>query len=179
MRTKRQYEMMTVGVLFLFVYLLATEVVDRISSTLGLYAALCATRASLMTPEELKQKESELEFKRIMLLKMLNSGNKLSVLNQTGVVDFVNACADKAKLRFTSLTPTDTSRLGEIVETGFGAVFQGTFSQARAFVHELETGSLPTEIQKTDMETTRPGGKWLKVIVSGKVRFVQRDATPK
>ncbi len=176
MKAKKKYELSILGILFLFAYILATEVLERYTSTFDLYKELSLKESQLLSPEELSQKKADLQMQRAALARQLNAGSRSFDRNQLGIVRFLNESAEAERLQFRTLTPLQDVVAGQISETGFNVEFSATYHTIGKFINKLERGPLPIEIRKLVLEAQKPGSTVLKASLEAKARFLPKES---
>jgi Tfp pilus assembly protein PilO len=151
MSQKKKYQLFIALAVVLFVYVVATEVADRIGKTFRLYAALEAKEQSMLKPEALAEKRVNLISRKRALTLIVTKGAGTYEQNETGVFEYLNASAKKTDVRFESLVPIDAQTNGQIKEVGFKLNFSTQYHHAGAFLNTVETGAMLVRMRQIEI----------------------------
>ena len=155
---KRPYLILTGLLAFVFVYLLANNVVKSYSETLSEYAAVKNRRESLIDPAELPVEKSRLLAERSALSKEILKSQSRYRQSQVGVIQCVTDNARHDRVVLESFSPGREVRNGQFSKFHFSLDVRATFVRLGAFVNNLENAGIPIGISKLKI-VSNPIGK--------------------
>ena len=176
MTDKRKYQRMLIASIVAFIYVACVEVVDRFQGTINLYNELQAKELKILTPEELAQKKADLVLQRAKLIRAMTEGNQSVERNQLGVVKFLNKSAREASVKFQSLTPLEDVSAGQMKTMGFRLDMITQYHRVGSFVNRIESGPLPVQVLKINLEKEKAGSSNLLVTIEGRVHFLTKES---
>src|SRR5437879_5604097 len=118
MSQKKKYSIIMAIVLFVFLYVVATCVIDGWVRAIQSYGDLVTRRQNALNPEQLVVKKHDLEARKKVLASSLASGVTHYEENQTGVFTFLSASAQNTGVRFESLFPVASPGRGQMKQIG-------------------------------------------------------------
>lgn len=171
MTALRTYQLLLVGTLALFVYILATEVAERYTRLWMAFSDLETRKESASDPEALAIERSQLLVRQKKLKEQLRAQTGCFEQSRTGVLEFVNASATKATVRIESLAPRkpETSTHDQVM--GFKLSCIGPVHRVGFFLNQLESGPFSLHVSKLDVSREGAPGSSVKATMEGVVRF--------
>ncbi|MBI3766166.1 MAG: hypothetical protein HY277_06650, partial [Ignavibacteriales bacterium] len=106
---QKKYGLMTMGLGVVFLYVFMTEVTDRWRGVFQLYGEVTLKEEIVITPEHLAEEKMNLLKKKRSLTSIMANNGSMYEQSQTGVCEYLNACAKESGVRFESLVPVESS----------------------------------------------------------------------
>ncbi len=161
----RKYQWMTVGMVALFLYLSATEIVDRWGETFQIYGELQAKE--LQSPENLVARKLELQARQHALAARFIKDAGRFEQSETGVVEFLNAAGRETGVTFESLTPVAADRAGRMQEVSFSIRAVADFHGIGRFINQLETGPMMVRMKSLDLSAAQKTSSRISARIEG------------
>ena len=158
MSPKRKYQLLLAGVVFLFVYVTGTEVLDRWRDTYAQYSDFAQKQKEVLEPSILAEKKLGLIVQRDSLTGLLTEDRGDYDQSQTGVFEFLAATARTTNVRMESVVPLSVQNEGQVENVGFHLIVSGGFHDVGFYLNALEGGAMSVNIRKLELSN---GGKAL------------------
>ncbi|GEM_PF-1478734 len=166
--SKEKYVLLIGVTVLSFIYVLATEVLDRWQETAQTYAEVQDKYVKLLTPDQLRTKRSALLAENEALTATLAKTMTAYSQDHSGVFEYLNSNAKKNGIRFESLTPKEAIDNGQLKEFAFKVDFDAGYHQTGKFVNAIETGPVPVSIVKMDIASDPQKSSTVHVSTEGK-----------
>jgi len=167
MSQKKKYSLIMAIAAFVFLYVVATQIIDGWREAFRSYGELVTRRQIALNPEQLAVEKSDLEARKKILAASLVRGVTHYDENQTGVFAFLSASAQKVGVRFESLFPLAAPVTGQLKEIGFKIIFSADFHHVGSFVNLIETGSVLVRLKKLEIGSHSATARELEVSAEG------------
>ncbi len=167
----KKYRLFIFGTIAVFLFLLFTEVWDRWSGVVTLYSDL--QEKEKLTIDNIQQRRIDLRAQQQLLTAQLAGHSEIYRNNQTGVFEYLNDCARKSGVRFTSLVPSENDAGAQLKEIGFKIEVQSDYHHIAQFVNAIETGVFNARFRKLIIGTDESKDRQLKAQLEGVVYVVQ------
>ena len=161
----RRYQLMTVGLLVLFLYVSATELVDRWGETIRLYSDL--EQKEQQSPENLISRKYELQARQQALAAKFTKDVGRFEQSETGVVEFLDVTGRETGVTIESLTPATSERAGRIQEVSFSVKANADYHAIARFVNQLETAAMMVQMKTIELSAPQKGSSRLSARVEG------------
>jgi hypothetical protein len=171
----RKYQIGLAVVGILFVYLLFTEVAGRWSDLFRLYGDISVKEESVLNPEELNQRTTDLRVNKRLLTAQLTRANEGFEQSQIGVVRLIQKRAKEKNLYLRMIMPMETRTVGQMVELGFSLELIGSYNRLGTYLTSLETGPISIKIVKVEAVNQQPGSTVLVISVQGKAFILSKN----
>jgi len=158
MPPKRKYQLLVAGVVFLFVYVTGTEVVDRWRDTYAQYLDFAQKQKEVLEPAILAEKKLELLARRDSLTGLLTEDGGDYDQSQTGVFEFLAGTARTTNVHMESVVPVSVQKEGQVENIGFRLALSAGFHDVGFYLNALEGGAMSVRISKLELSN---GGKVL------------------
>ena len=172
MQSNKRYKYFTAVALCIFIYILGTEVLGRFEQSVEQYSELSAKQKTVLTPEEFTLRKRELNIEKEHLTLLAKEHQSLIKLNQGGVFEYLNLHAKNTGIVVKSIIPAEEKIVGRAKSIGFTMNFGGKYHNAAKFVNEIESGSIPININKILCSSDPIGNANLVVVIEGQARFL-------
>jgi Tfp pilus assembly protein PilO len=172
MSQQKKYQYGTVVLVLLFLYLFATEVPDRWRTTFRLYDDI-KTKEEL-NPEKLAQKKMELRARHQELMAALVRSSGSYDQSRTGVLEYLNASARQAGVKFESLVPSESESAGQMLEIGFKIGINSGFHRIGTFINTIEKGTMCARIRKIEVQSRSESGSNVNAMIEGSVTILPK-----
>ncbi len=103
---------------------------------------------------------------------VLRSGSGNYDQNQTGVIEYLNACARESGIKFESLVPTESESASQLRESGFKIGLNADFHHIGKFINTVENGAMNARIRKIDMQSRSKSGTPVSATIEGDVTIL-------
>ena len=164
----RRYQLLTLAVLLIGAYVLATEVLGRWADTYQMIIETSEKKEGILAPEEIAERRLKLLAEKWAVTGRLSLAAKLYDQNVTGVFEFLSNAAKDNGIKFRSLVPSQSDDKGEIRQIGFKIVTRAGFHQMGAFLNRIETGELNVRVETIELVSNNPFSSSLTVTLAGK-----------
>lgn len=154
------------------VYLLFTEVYDRVEETIIQYAEVTEKEKALLTPEEFSLRKRELQIEKQHLTVWAKKNFIAVQQNQGGLFEYLNSNAKEHRVILRSVTPQETKTSGGATIIPFTMTFIANFHEAAKFINSIEMGTIPIRINSTVIQAEKIGSANLTVSISGQARLL-------
>lgn len=165
---KRPYLVLTGLAVFLFFYLILTEVANRYLATWNLYLGLAQKKSMVMTPAELDREKGQLAAERDSLLSRILALQQSYQENEVGVVECVTDKSKLSRIILRSFSPGKTRSLGQFREFMFHLSVQGRFDRIGLFINALESSTIRFNLTKARLDSNPIGQSHLSVEIDAK-----------
>jgi hypothetical protein len=172
LRIPTKYAALLIGIFTLFVYLMATEGVDRVSSLRSSYNEYRSEEASILTPEQIEEERSSLIAREKFLGRPPGDPKAAFSPSETGVLDYLSTNSTKAGLSLMQLVPHFNEAEDGIREFRFSLTVRGGYHGFGRFVNAIETGVFPARIEHIAIEKSERA-RQLKMVISGSVTVLE------
>ncbi len=167
-----KYILFSIGVLLIALYILFTEIYDRIAETAGQYAGLEDKRASLLTPEEYLLRKRELQVEKNELTMLVKKSYSVAPQNQGGLFEYLNSNAKQCNVLVRSVVPSEAKTSGSAKEVLFTMNLSARYHDAGKFFNNIETGVIPILILNSEIRSEPIGNSTLDITLAGKARLL-------
>ena len=174
--SKKKYVYLIGLTALLFVYVLATEVVDRWEETAQAYTELQGKKGELLTPDQLRVKKASLLAENEALTNILTKAMSTYSQNHSGVFEYLNSNAKKNGILFESLIPKEAVNNGQLKEFAFRVDFDASYHQLGKFANAIETGPVPVSIAKMDIASNPEKLSKVHVSAEGKAYMISTSS---
>jgi hypothetical protein len=171
MTALRKYQLLLGATVALFVYLVATEVVDRYSGLWSLYGELQVIQESAREPQVLEAEQVKLQDRQRKLKESLRLRSGNYEQSRTGAVEFVSALATRTGVRVESLAPSRPDTIGQNEAMAFKLSLVAPFHRTGLFLNQMENGPFSLSINRLEMSREGAPAGAVKTMVEGVVRL--------
>lgn len=175
MKDKQKYQIFTMVVISLFVYLIFTEVIDRWSEMLDSSKEVSTKKESVLNPEVLSRRKMDLIARKRNFTAQIIKANEGYEQNQIGIIRLIQTKAKENNVLLRTLTPMETRTTGQMIELGFALDLLGSYHRLGSYINSLETGSIPIKIVKVEATNQQPGSTVLSVYIQGQAYILSKS----
>jgi Tfp pilus assembly protein PilO len=161
----RRYQVLSVCVVALFLYLLQGEAFDRWDGAIRLYKEVEAREKDDATTLAVRKKS--LIAREDSLRSLIAGKSNQYDQSETGVLEFLNASARDNGLAFQSLTPLFPPKKGQVREVVFTIHLLTGFHSVARFINTIETGPLIVRIQTLQLSIAAKNSAQLGAEIGG------------
>ncbi len=170
MTQAKKYRLLTAAILLAFLYLGGTEVVDRWSAVWSQYRETASRQE--ISPENLALKRLELRAREQEIMAALTRDAGRYEQSQTGVFEYLNACARSSGVKIETIVPTESPSTGRLRESGFKLGIHDNYHGIGRFVNAIENGAMRARIQKIEIQKQQ--GQKLDATLEGRITLFPR-----
>lgn len=163
MNQLQRYRLILVVLSVVFLYLVSTEVPERWGSALTVWAGIREKQDRIGDPEQLGERRDALLSRRELLSSSMLQRSGEYEQTQTGVFEFLTACARQTQIRLESVTPLKPKANGQHEEIPLVIQFHDTFHRIGTFINIIENGAIPVKFTKLEIATRQPAKSQLEV----------------
>jgi Tfp pilus assembly protein PilO len=167
-----KYILFSIGALLVALYILFTEIYDRVSATVEQYTELEDKRTNVLTPEEFLLRKRALEIEKKELTILVRKNYSSAQQNQGGLFEHLNSSAKQCNVLVRSIVPAEAKASGSAKEISFTMNLSGRYHDAGKFFNNIETGVIPILILKSEMRSEPIGNSLLDITLIGKARLL-------
>jgi len=167
-----KYVLYSIGCLLITLYILSTEIYDRIMTTVNQYVELQEKKATLLTPEEFLLHKRELQIEKKELTMAVKKNYSTAQQNQGGLFEYLNSNAKQCNVLVRSIVPAEAKASGSAKEISFTMNLSAKYHDAGKYFNNIETGAIPVLILKSEMKSEPIGNSQLDITLVGKARLL-------
>lgn len=167
MSGKRKYMLMTLGVLFAFIYIMETEVLGRWESTISRYAAARAERDLEISPDSLGNRRRELRAQVKALTEELEQKAGRYGRSFSGFLSHASSSAKDSRVKLVSVIPVSDDEGPENAQ-GFKIECRGSYHAIGTFINRLENSPLDIHMRRVSLKGTEARTRGIESVIEGR-----------
>jgi hypothetical protein len=166
MNPVQKYRIFIGSVVLLFLYLLLTEIPNRLNPVTQAFSQYQKSEELLANPASLERRLENLKRTKKDLEEQVVRKGAMFDQSPTGVYEYVSRSAALSGITMEAYMPVDSGTTSSKREVGFTVRFKSTFHKGTRFINEMERGVIPVSISRVEIGEKGTSGD-LEILIIG------------